>query len=110
MCTLGLITSISRWRSSTVMVVGRNQANVEQETIASTEMDDLETIPSALRPVRGQWSLAGDPPTPTTNMVSNALANDLEVPGDVSIGENSRNEDMEQVEEENELLLEDLNA
>lgn len=66
-----------------------NQANVEQELIASTGTDDMKSMPSGPQPVLTQESLASELPTPILNLANNALDQGLEVLVNVLVGENS---------------------
>lgn len=54
--------------------------------------------------------LAGELPTPISNMVHDALSHDLEMLGDVSVDQSSRHEQFEEVKEELDCLLEEVNT
>lgn len=94
----------------TVIEYDWNRKNVEGAGIASTKTDDLKTMPTRLQPVPTKESLVSKLPTPISNMFHHALPQSLQVLGQVSVGENSQNDEFDQVKEEREGLLEDMKA
>lgn len=56
-------------------------------------------MPSGLKPVPMQESLAGEQPIPVPNLAHHALAQDLEKLGDVWVAEKSGNDEFERVKE-----------
>lgn len=78
--------------------------------IASTEMDDFEAMPSWLQRVLTQESQVGKLPTPTPNRVHLAMAQGLEELGDVLVGDNTRIDEFERVQEDRDRLPEEVKA
>lgn len=78
--------------------------------IASTETDDSETMHSGLQPVLTEESLMGELQRLISNVIRHAFAQSLKVRSDVSVGENSRNEELGQAKDKRHRLLEEVNA
>lgn len=70
-------------------------ANVKEQQITSAETDEWEAMPSGSRPWLTQDTLVGELLTPIPNLVHHALYQGLEVLGDVSVSENSQNDEFE---------------
>lgn len=85
-----------------------NQANVKEDEVVSSEMSDLDQMPSASQQVLAQESLVGEIPTTIPNVDRQVLTRHLEVMGDMSVGGISRNENVDGLEEKRDRLLEEV--
>lgn len=74
------------------------------------EMVDLDAMPSVLQPVQTKKSVVGELQTLIPHVVYHALAHDSDLLGNVSVGENSRNDDFERMKEIRDRLVEERNA
>lgn len=106
---MSLTASMFAGRLMPVMEDDGNRANVERKGMASTETDGLASMPSGSQPVPTQKPLVEELPTSIPIAVHHALAQRLEVLGDVSEGENARNDDFEREKDEQDPLLEENN-
>lgn len=104
--TISLSTSTSVKLSMTVMQEVRNRANDEGKGIAATKTEDMEAKPSRSQPVLTQESLLRKLPTSIASLDHHALDEDFEAQDDELVGENSRINKIEQVEEERVRFLE----
>lgn len=94
----------------TVMEDNGSRVNLKQEGIASMVANDLKRIPSGLKAALSQESLAKKLPTFIANVVYDALAKNLGMLSDVSVGRNPWNEELEQVKEKQDCLLKEMNS
>lgn len=110
MCPVSMTDSTSEGLSRTVTENDGNHENAEGEGSASTKTGDLEKMPSGFQPVRTQNPIVRMLPTPIPNKVHHSFAQGLDVQSDVLVGERSRDDEFERVEDESYCLLEELNT
>lgn len=107
---VSLSGSVCRVLLLTVIEDDGNRANVKGEAVASTDANNLQAMPSGSQPVLAQESLVGELQTIIPIAVHHPLYKGLQLLTGKSVGENSRNEEVERVRGKQDRLVEHVDA